>query len=62
MMIIVGPSQCGKTYWLFKLIKCMDELIVPIPKSIIYLHGTEYQKLFDNMKSEVKKKIKMDNQ
>ena len=56
MMNIVGPSQCGKTFWIYKLIKYIDELIIPMPKSIVYLHGTEYQKLFDDMKREVKKK------
>lgn len=38
MMSIIGPSQSGKTYWIYKL-------ITPVPKKVVYLHGT-YQPFF----------------
>ena len=58
MMNIVGPSQSGKTYWVFKLIKYLEDVVVPMPNTILYLHGTEYQDIFGEMKEEVEKKKK----
>ena len=58
MMNIVGPSQSGKTYWVFKLIKHLEEVVTPMPNTILYLHGTEYQDIFDKMKEVEKKKKK----
>ena len=56
MMNVVGSSQWRKMYWLFKLIKYLEDVVVPIPSSILYLHGTEYQDIFNRMKEEVEKK------
>ena len=58
MMNIVGPSQSGKTYWLYKLIKFLERVVVPMPNSIVYLHGTEYQDIFNEMKKRVGEKKK----
>ena len=58
MMNIVSPSQSGKTYWLFKLIKYLEDIVVPMPSSILYLHGTEYQDIFNEMKTQVENKKK----
>ena len=56
MMNVVGPSQSGKKYWLFKLIKYLEDVVVPMLSSILYLDGTEYQDIFNRMKEEVEKK------
>lgn len=51
MMNVARPSQSGKKYWIYKLLKHIKFLIEPVLKIIMYLHGTEYQPLFDKMKN-----------
>lgn len=43
--IVCGPTGCGKTRWIFRLIENVDKMICPSPVKIIYCYG-EYQSLF----------------
>jgi len=43
--IVCGPTGCGKTRWIFRLIENADKIIVPKPSKILYCYG-EYQTLF----------------
>jgi hypothetical protein len=45
--VVSGPTSCGKTVFVFKLIDNMKEMITPTPSKVIYCYG-EYQSLFDN--------------
>ena len=40
-----GPTGCGKTMFIFKLIEHVDKMIVPSPKKVMYCYG-EYQSIF----------------
>jgi hypothetical protein len=44
---LVGPTQCGKTYFTFRLINEINDMITPVPEKIIYCYG-EYQPLFND--------------
>lgn len=46
-LAVVGPSQCGKTVFTFKLIEYAHELISPSPTKIIYCYG-DYQDTFSH--------------
>ena len=43
--VLCGPTGCGKTRWIFRLIENADKLISPEPTKIVYCYG-EYQALF----------------
>ena len=43
--IVSGPTGCGKTRWIFRLIENADKMINPSPAKILYCYG-EYQSLF----------------
>lgn len=43
--MVVGPTSCGKTNFVFKLIENIDKLIEPMPTKIVYCYG-EYQQIF----------------
>jgi GTPase SAR1 family protein len=45
--VVSGPTSCGKTVFVFRVIENMNEMITPVPTKIIYCYG-EYQPLFDN--------------
>jgi hypothetical protein len=45
--VVSGPTGCGKTVFVFKLIENMKEMIIPTPSKVVYCYG-EYQPLFDN--------------
>jgi hypothetical protein len=45
--VVSGPTSCGKTIFIFKLIENMKEMITPAPTKTVYCYG-EYQPLFDN--------------
>lgn len=47
-MMISGPTSCGKTRWLIKLISL--KMCEPKPKKIFYFYG-EYQPIFDSLKN-----------
>ena len=48
-MIISGPSQSGKTYFVMQMLK--DKQIVPYPDEV-YLFYADYQTLFDDLKRQ----------
>ena len=56
MLTICGPSQCGKTFWIYNLLSHLDKMIVPQIDKIVYLY-TSYQPLYDKMKKIIAKKI-----
>jgi len=43
--IVAGPTSCGKTIFVFRLIDNVTQMIDPPPKKILYCYG-EYQQLF----------------
>jgi len=48
--IVSGPTGCGKTAWVQRLIDNMHEMIEPVPRRIRYYYG-EYQHAFNNYAS-----------
>ena len=54
--MIAGPSSCGKTYFLLKILNNIQEFIFPVPKKIVYCFS-EWQPSFDKFihKIEFKK-------
>jgi len=46
-VLVAGPTGCGKTNFVFKLIDDVDVMVQPSPSRIVYCYG-EYQKLFAN--------------
>jgi len=44
---VAGPTGCGKTKFVFKLIDDVDVMVQPSPSRIVHCYG-EYQKLFAN--------------
>ena len=49
-MIVAGPTGCGKTDWIKRLIARSKIAIEPQISRIIYFYG-EWQKAFDEMKN-----------
>ncbi len=45
--IVAGPTSCGKTRFVFRLIDNVSQMIDPSPSTIVYCYG-EYQQLFCN--------------
>ena len=43
--MVVGPTSCGKTRFIFRLIDNVASMIEPAPHRIVYCYG-EYQQLF----------------
>ena len=43
--IVAGPTSCGKTRFVFRLIENISQMIDPSPNKIVYCYG-EYQQLF----------------
>ena len=43
--IVAGPTSCGKTRFVFRLIEHASRMIDPPPDKIVYCYG-EYQQLF----------------
>ena len=42
---LCGPTGCGKTLWIFRLIEHLDKMIEPSPTKVMYCYG-EYQPIF----------------
>ena len=55
-LMICGPSQRGKTFWIYNLLLHFDAMIVPKIVKIVYL-CTTYQPLYDKIKKLLKKRI-----
>ena len=51
-MVVSGPTGCGKTFWIKKLIEKRETVIHPKPVKTTYFYG-EYQDIFDEMKDVV---------
>ena len=47
-MVVAGPTGCGKTFWLKRLIERNEKYCAPAPKRITYFYG-EYQNIFNSM-------------
>ena len=43
--IVAGPTSCGKTVFVFRLIDHVSKMIDPPPSKIVYCYG-EYQQVF----------------
>src|SRR5271170_4455326 len=48
---ISGPSNCGKSEWLYKALKFRREIIDLPPQVIIYCYSVWQQELFDRMQT-----------
>jgi len=44
--IVSGPTGCGKSVFVFRLLHNLKEMIVPIPQKVIYCYG-EFQQQFE---------------
>lgn len=51
-IMVAGPSNCGKTQWVFQLLKKSHTMFEKIPTSVLYCYGV-YQDLYTKMKHEV---------
>ncbi|CAC5379509.1 unnamed protein product [Mytilus coruscus] len=51
-MLIVGPTQSGKTVLTFKIIKQSKEMFTSPPVKTVYCHSV-YQELFSKMENEI---------
>jgi len=51
--IVSGPTQCGKTTFILKLIDNAQTIIEPPPEIIIYCYG-KYQQSFNTIRNPVK--------
>jgi len=45
--VVAGPTGCGKTAWVLKIIDHVREKIEPVPRKIWYYYG-EHQPVFNN--------------
>ena len=55
VMTITGPTQCGKTMWINKLIENIDVMVVPTPDKALFLYTT-FQPIYDEIKKNVAEK------
>jgi hypothetical protein len=51
-MTVAGPSQSGKTKFVYDLLFDIENLINPLPKKIIYCYST-WQPVFDELKEKI---------
>ena len=47
-MLVAGPTGCGKTYWLKRLLDNINKYCSPEPARVTYFYG-EYQSIFGSM-------------
>ncbi|KAJ8048959.1 hypothetical protein HOLleu_01482 [Holothuria leucospilota] len=52
--VIAGPTQCGKTVFLYKLLTTLNEVIKDPPEVILWFYG-EYQPLYDKLATALAK-------
>lgn len=50
--LICGPTSCGKSTWVFNLLKNLRSMFEPVPKRIVYCYG-EYQSGYDDLKEHI---------
>jgi len=46
-MVISGPTNCGKTRFVFRLLDNLEKMFSAVPEKVLYCYG-EYQEIFDN--------------
>ena len=46
-MLVSGPTSCGKTAWVLRVIDNIREMVEPVPRRIWYYYG-EYEHAFNN--------------
>ena len=54
MLTMCGPTQCGKTHLMVKIIDNIDNVIEPVPDKLLYLYTAE-QTGYDDIKQIVRK-------
>jgi DNA replication protein DnaC len=54
MLTMCGPTQCGKTHLIVKIIDNIDDVIEPPPDKLLYLY-TAGQTSYDDIKQIVRK-------
>ena len=47
--VVAGPTKSGKTYFVERFIRNINQLMVPIPKEIVWCYG-EWQPLYNNLR------------
>ena len=60
MLTMCGPTQCGKTHLIIKLIEHIDEMIQPTPDKLLYLYTAE-QKGYDDIKQTIRENAETSN-
>lgn len=51
--VLAGPTQCGKTVWVQKLLKGLSTYVIPPPERIVWVYGVNNEKQFNTIKSIV---------
>lgn len=46
---IAGPTQCGKTVFVMKLLKALPYYITPVPERIVWVYGVENKEQFQKI-------------
>ena len=47
--VVAGPTKSGKAYFVERFIRKIDQLMIPIPKEIVWCYG-EWQPLYNNLR------------
>ena len=47
--VVAGPTKCGKTYFVERLIRNIEQLIIPVPLEIVWCYG-EWQPLYNHLR------------
>lgn len=50
--LVCGPTSCGKSTWVFQLLRHANEMITPPPQRIVYCYG-EWQSEYNMLKKQV---------
>lgn len=50
--VVAGPTGCGKTQWVMKFIHHLQDMMIPIPKHVIWSYG-EWQSVYRQLPSHV---------
>ncbi|NQY53283.1 MAG: hypothetical protein HRT42_06875 [Campylobacteraceae bacterium] len=50
--LVTGPSQTGKTTFIFNIIENLEHVITPVIKNVVYIYGM-YQKMFKKYEKKV---------
>lgn len=50
---IAGPTQCGKTVFVQKLLKALPYYVTPTPDRIVWAYGAKNETQFDNIQKSV---------